>query len=100
MRGKQKGRLPVMPSMCGTCPFRQGSPHSDLAPLLTESALAESSMVCHSTGSGNAINSRTGVRPKICRGARDVQLAHFHGIGFITAATDAAWEAKCKEMNL
>jgi hypothetical protein len=35
-----------------------------------------------------------------CRGARDLQLALFAGIGFISEATDAAWAAKAKELGL
>jgi hypothetical protein len=94
-------REPTMPVMCATCPFRPGSPHAELAPMLAESALTEASRVCHSTGGRNAIHPRgTGKPARLCRGARDVQLHHFHKIGFLPAATDAAWEAKCKELNL
>ncbi len=89
-----------MPAMCATCPFKPGSPHAELAPMLTESALTNASRICHSTGSRNAINHRTGRPPMLCRGARDVQLAYFEATGFIAEATDEAWETKCKELNL
>jgi hypothetical protein len=89
---------PIMPAMCGTCPFREGSPHANLAELLTLSALTESSRICHSTGS-NAIHHRTGKKPKICRGARDKQLAMFAAMGFISEPTDAAWAAKWAEIQ-
>jgi hypothetical protein len=67
--------------------------------LLQQSAVSEASRICHSTGS-NAINYRTGKKPKLCRGARDLQLQFFVALGFLDEATDAAWERKCKEMNL
>lgn len=93
-------RLPVLPEKCGTCPFREGSPYSNLVPGLTESALTEASRICHSTGSGNAINHRTGKPPALCRGARDVQLRFFHAHGVIDEPTDAAWERACAKRGL
>jgi hypothetical protein len=75
--------------MCATCPFREGSPYAHLADDL-----------CHSTGSNNAINRRTGKPARICRGARDLQLQVFTAIGVLTAPTDEAWDAKCRELNL
>lgn len=93
-------RLPVMQSKCATCPFRDNSPYSNLAPGLAESAQTESSRICHSTGSNNAINKRTGKKPMLCRGARDVQLIYWSSIGFISAPTDEAWYAKCKELGI
>jgi hypothetical protein len=36
----------------------------------------------------------------LCRGARDKQLWLFAAMGFISEPTDAAWEAKCKELGL
>lgn len=65
---KDMKRIPIMPAMCATCPFREGSPYADLAHDLTVSALTERSRICHSTGS-NAINYRTGKPSKLCRGA-------------------------------
>ena len=93
-------RQPVCRVICPTCPFRKGSPYANLAPGLAESALGEASRICHSTGSNNAINHRTGKPPALCRGARDIQLQFFASIGFIAAATDKAWADKCKEMKL
>lgn len=86
--------------MCATCPFRPGSPYANLAADLAESALKTTSRICHSTGSNNAINRRTGKPPLLCRGARDIQLKAFAAMGYIEAATDEAWEKKCKERNL
>lgn len=93
-------RLPVMLDMCATCPFRHGSPYKYLCADLTASALSEASRICHSTGSNNGINQRTGKPRRLCRGARDVQLRYFHTLGFIEAATDEAWEKKCQEMGI
>lgn len=91
--------LPVLRRQCATCPFRRKSKYAYLAPALAASALSESSRICHSTGSGNAINRRTGRRPKLCRGARDVQLQYFYKLGFLPEATDAAWAKKWAEMK-
>lgn len=91
---------PVCKTKCSTCPFREGSPHAYLAPTLTESALGNAPRICHSTGSNNAIHKRTGRKPALCRGARDIQLRYFAAIKFITAPTDEAWAAKVKELKL
>ena len=92
--------MQVLPVCCGTCPFREGSPYAYLAPDLADSALTEATRICHSTGSGNAINDRTGKPPAICRGARDLQLQAFYHSGFLSAPTDEAWAAKLQELGL
>lgn len=97
--GRLKSVLPVRPEKCATCPFREGSKFAYLAKDLAASALTDASRICHSTGSGNAINRRTGRPPALCRGARDVQLQHFHSIGFISAPTDKAWAEKIAEVK-
>jgi hypothetical protein len=89
----------VQPTKCATCPFRPGSKYAALAPQLAACALTDASRICHSTGS-NAITRRTGKPSRLCRGARDVQLRAFHATGFITAPTDAAWQAKCKALGI
>jgi hypothetical protein len=86
--------------MCATCPFRAGSPYAYLNNDLERSALTNRSRICHSTGSNNAINRRTGKRPMLCRGARDAQLKFFADMKFISEPTDEAWNEKCKEMGL
>lgn len=93
-------RMPLLKQMCATCPFRPGSPYEHLAAGLAASALSQSSRICHSTGSNNAINKKTGKPPMLCRGARDVQLTWLHRTGFLEAATDAAWDKKCAELNI
>jgi hypothetical protein len=92
-------RIPVRETQCATCPWREGSPYAHLREDLERSALSEASRICHSTGSNNAINARTGLPERICRGSRDVQLRVLHGIGFLEAPTDAAWEKKWSEIK-
>lgn len=84
--------LPLRKNMCPTCPFRKGSPYEYLKRDLAISTHSVS-RICHSTGSNNAINRRTGLPRHICRGARDVQLDLLHKLGFIDAPTDEAWNA-------
>ena len=97
--------IPVMPSMCATCPFREGG-LEEVRPLLQHRALSEASPICHSTGEGERTNYILGEdKPsrgpeRICRGARNFQIRYFHLIGFIAAATDEAWNDKCREMGI
>lgn len=84
---------PLRETMCATCPFRPDSKYAPLAVELAASALTDASRICHSTGS-NAINRRTGIKPHLCRGARDIQLKVFHGMGIISAPTDEAWNER------
>jgi hypothetical protein len=86
--------------MCDTCPWRDGSPYAYLRADLERSALTQSSRICHSTGKNNAIHKRTGKPERLCRGARNSQLQMMAGIGFITAPTDEAWNAKCRQLGL
>lgn len=90
----------IQPKMCATCPFREGSPYAYLVPELIESAMTKASRICHSTGANNAINKRTGKKPMLCRGARDMQLQMFAASGFLESPTDEAWNKKCKEMGI
>jgi hypothetical protein len=91
--------MKVRPKKCATCPFRADSPYAYLAKDLTQSALGKSSRICHSTGSNNAINERTGKPPMLCRGARDIQLRVFHRLGVLDAPTDKAWERANKQLD-
>ncbi len=100
MKKQDSKVIAVREKMCATCPFREGSPYAYLARDLTQSALGQSSRICHSTGSDNAINKRTGKPERLCRGARDVQLKVFHALKFIESPTDEAWDKKCREMGL
>lgn len=100
--GKPITEMPIQRAMCPTCPFRPGVPakYARLAPMIANSAASEATRICHSTGKNNAFHKDTGKPERVCRGARDIQLQLFHRLGFIAAATDAAWEAKCIEMGL
>lgn len=88
---------PVMPAMCGTCPFRKGSPYAYLREYLTESATG-TTRICHQTGK-SAIQRTSKVKPHACRGTRNFQLALMHTMGVIDAPTDEAWTRKVDEMN-
>jgi hypothetical protein len=92
--------MKVQPNKCATCPWQAGSPYADLREQLEERALGHESRVCHSTGSNNAINRQTGKPEMICRGARDVQLHMLWRLGFLSEATDAAWDAKCRALGM
>lgn len=83
--------IPVLAKMCATCPFRNGSPYEYLRDDLAKSALTDASRICHSTGKDNAINKVTGKPPRLCRGARDVQLLVMHVKGIIKEPNDEAW---------
>lgn len=87
--------------MCGTCPFREGSPYAVLQDMLTQSALTETSRICHSTGGPNAIHPKgTGKPALICRGTRDVQLKVMTVLNVIAEPTDEAWETACEKRGL
>lgn len=95
----KKVKLKVLKEMCGTCPFKPGSKYEFLRDQLKESALS-AGRICHSTGSGNGINHRTGKPAAICRGARDFQLQYMHALGVIKDTTDKAWNDACKDMGI
>jgi hypothetical protein len=59
--------------------------------MLAVKAIREASRICHSTGPANAINERTGKPSHLCRGARDVQIEYFYGLGILKEASDEAW---------
>lgn len=90
--------LPVNKEMCGTCPFREGSPYGYLQGTLVASALTEASRICHSTGR-SVIYKKTSKPSVICRGARDRQLNYLARIGFLREASDAAWDEKWRELS-
>lgn len=91
--------LPLRKTMCATCPFSPGSPYANLADSLAESAMSVS-RICHSTGSNNGINRRTGLKAHLCRGARDLQLEVMASLGVIDAATDEAWNETRVKMGM
>lgn len=87
-----------MPVMCATCPWREGSPYAHLKGYLSD-ASKNQGRICHSTGE-SVIKGKTGKAEKLCRGSRNEQLQRFARMGFIRAATDEAWEEKCKALGL
>jgi len=94
---KDKQPLPVRKEMCSTCPFRPGG-WTAVRPLLEERVL-HSTPICHSTGKALKLDGGRRMKAHACRGARDVQLKHWHSIGFISAPTDEAWFAKLAEIR-
>lgn len=94
--------MPVRASMCSTCPFAPNAKpeHAQVREVLIERIFSQSSHICHQTGSNNAFHRRTGKQEALCRGARNLQLQAFAATGFISAPTDEAWNAKCREMAM
>lgn len=84
--------------MCSTCPFRPGSPYAYLVPGLSDSALTEGSRECHQTGT-NAVGGRTGKKPRLCRGARDLQIRVMHALGVLKEPTDKGWDEARKRLG-
>ena len=91
---------PVRKTMCATCPFQPGSLYGYLANDLAMRAISDASRICHSTGKNNAIHKRTGLKPHICRGTRDIQLKVMAAMGAIDAATDEAWNKRRVEIGM
>jgi hypothetical protein len=94
--------MKIMPVQCKTCPFRDDvDPIHKMAEAPTiEIVLSKASRICHSTGKNNAFHKRTGKREMLCRGARNLQLKVFFGLGFLEAPTDEAWLKKCRELGI
>lgn len=89
-----------MKRRCPTCPFNpSGKGYTCVRPLLEQRALGQGTPICHSTGPGALSEKPVHAEPHACRGARDLQLAVFAGLGFISAATDEAWAAKFAEIE-
>lgn len=92
--------IPLQPEMCPTCPFRPGSKYANLAPMLAASAVSEATRICHSTGSNNGINRRTGKPPAACSGARKIALEAMAGLGVIAAPTEESWQSACDRRGI
>ena len=85
--------FPVMLERCATCPFNEGGDRHLRQTI--EARSLNVSQTCHHTG---AIHGKPDTH--LCRGARDFQLQMFFRMGFLSAATDEAWEAKRKESTM
>jgi hypothetical protein len=88
--------MPVMKKQCPTCPFRDTLDEDclEVRKNVVNRILHEASQICHHP----ALKGKK--QTHLCRGARDIQLRYFKAIGFLDAATDAAWAAKVQELNL
>ena len=91
---KKASNLPVRATMCATCPFREGSKTACVRDVLIERIISEASHICHSTGTNNAFNRRTGKKEHLCRGARDFTLTLMAALKVIESPTDAAWNKR------
>lgn len=89
--------MPLLKTMCGTCPWRDDSPYAALKPEL-QMTLLSCSRECHCTGT-NAIGGRTGKPAALCRGARNDQLKMMHTMGVIAAPTDEAWAEAWEQLK-
>jgi len=104
MNTQNGSHLKVQKAMCKTCPFqpddvlgvRDTLMHRALGDLIPNNPEPTCTPICHSTGK-TGFKGDTGKAEKLCRGARNVQLAFFAGIGFIDEATDEAWDRKRRE---
>jgi hypothetical protein len=86
--------------MCPTCPWREGSPTAELRAYLEEESWKRS-RICHSTNGNRVIkqSKQTSKKPLICRGSRNYQLQFLVAMGFLTEATDEAWDRKHQEIE-
>lgn len=87
-------------AMCASCPFQKDSPYQYLAPAITASACGEGIRICHSTGSNNGINHRTGRPRAVCAGTREIQLQYIAGLGVISEPTEKAWQEACDKLKI
>jgi len=75
----------VRPAKCATCPFRDGSPLSNLRAEISAKVLTAHNHYCHA-------EQLTGAEPSWgCRGSRDLQLEAFFRLGVLAEATDECW---------
>lgn len=101
MSACQHRSRPIMPRMCKTCPFREGSKLAHLKADIAESAKT-SGRLCHSTHKRSAVyDDNPPIKtPHICRGARDQQLRMCYEQGLISAPTDEAWQETCDMLGI
>lgn len=83
-----------MPVRCKSCPFNKGG-CQEVRETVMARIMTMASQTCHSTGAAHG-------RPDthLCRGARDVQLKVFCGLGVIKEPTDAAWAEACVQIGI
>jgi hypothetical protein len=94
------GTLEVAKTKCRLCPWQKSLGILGEDPLgeqmmgqLQAQVLLEKSQICHAPALVGMPET------KICRGARDYQIAFFCAIGFLSEPTDQAWAAKMREVG-
>lgn len=92
MKLRDVSKMPVMKGMCETCPFGEDG-DVEVRTNVQERTLKGINQTCHHSGGLNKRDTH------LCRGARDFQLRLFVAMGFLPEATDAAWDAKKKEIG-
>lgn len=83
----------VMPKRCGSCPFNDNGDQQTRG-MVEKRCINSASQICHHP------RLKGGKQTHLCRGARDFQLKIFFRMGFISAPTDEAWNAKRKELGV
>lgn len=83
---------PVMPAMCASCPFGPNGDR-DLESAVISRTILQASQICHHPRLHGKRETH------LCRGARDVQLTILYRLGYLEEPTDAAFEAKSKELG-
>ena len=78
--------LPVNPKKCKTCPFSNTRDRTLEAKVIERCMAQQTSQICHGT-EGPHREPRS-----LCRGMRDLQLQIFFKMGYLSEATDEAWE--------
>lgn len=85
-------KMPVMKGMCETCPFSENG-SLEVRANVESRTLRGINQTCHHSGGLDKRDTH------LCRGARDFQLRLFVALGFLSEPTDAAWDAKRKEIG-
>ena len=97
MKARNTSNWPVMAKQCATCVFKTDARGRWVYPEIArkvEERLLEHSQICHHPRHKGKRETH------LCRGTRDRQIEFFYRIRFLDASTDAAWEAKRKELSV
>lgn len=93
MKPRDVSLMPIMQAMCKTCPFGPGGSRA-VRRSVEARIFTTASQTCHSSR-----RTLYGRDTRLCRGARNEQIAFFHRLGFLPEPTDAAWSAKWAEIQ-
>ena len=77
--------LPVMGTMCASCPFAENGCVEVRESVITRIAGLQASQICHHP------RTKGKRQTHLCRGARDFQLTLLFRMGFISEPTDEAF---------